>query len=224
MIVTEQKPDREVLEAVQKYRRVFIIGCGSCATASRTGGEEECRSWTEKLRENGKEPSGYSIPQETCHVLLMKSTIRQSAEASSSDAFLVLACGAGVQAVSAASDRPVVAGLNSMFLGTTERVGEFLKYCSLCGNCVLSRTAGICPVTRCPKGLLNGPCGGMVDGRCEVDRTAACVWVAIYDRLKARGDQGKLAQMNAPKPYVSARQRKVEPVNISRKSAGRNAR
>ncbi|MCL4558179.1 MAG: methylenetetrahydrofolate reductase C-terminal domain-containing protein [Deltaproteobacteria bacterium] len=222
MIVTDQKPDREVLDAVKDYRTVFIIGCGSCATASRTGGEEECRAWADKLRDSGTVAAGYLVPQETCHVLLMKSMIRQSEEALSSDALLVLACGAGVQAVSAAADKPVVAGLNSMFLGTTYRAGEFLRYCSMCGTCVLSRTAGICPVTRCPKGLLNGPCGGMVGGMCEVDSAMECVWVTIHDRLKARGDQRELLRMNAPRNYVSAKHRRVVPANISRKSPSRD--
>ncbi len=217
MIVTDKKPVQEVLDALSDYRKVFVIGCGSCATASRTGGEEECTSWMEELTRNGKDAAGSFVPEETCHVFLVKSMIRQSAAASSADAFLVLACGAGIQAVSAATDTPVVAGLNSMFLGTTYRAGEFLKYCSLCGSCVLSSTAGICPVTRCPKGLLNGPCGGMVNGMCEVDNTMACVWVQIYDRLKSRNQQKTMTRINRPKSSGNARHRKVEPQRISRK-------
>ncbi len=214
MIVTDKKPRQEVLETLKDYHKVFVIGCGSCATASRTGGEEECKDWIEELRKNGKEPSGYFVPDETCNVLLLKSMIRQSEAASSSDVFLVLSCGAGVQAVSAATDKPVVAGLNSMFLGTTFRAGEFHKYCSMCGNCILSYTAGICPVTRCPKGLLNGPCGGMVNGMCEVDTSMKCVWVEIYERLKSQNKQRALAVVNKPRSYCSARYRKVEPKKL----------
>ncbi|MGC8578873.1 MAG: methylenetetrahydrofolate reductase C-terminal domain-containing protein [bacterium] len=218
MIVTEKKTESEVLEALKDYHKIFIVGCGSCATASRTGGEDECKEWFEKLKRDGKQPTGYIVPEETCHVLLLKSQIRQSAEAEESDAFLVLACGAGVQAVSSASDKPVVAGLNSMFLGTTYRAGEFLKYCSMCGNCVLSYTAGICPVTRCPKGLVNGPCGGMVNGMCEVDNSMECVWVEIYKKLKAQNKQRKLVSITAPRSYKNIRHVKVEPKKISRKA------
>lgn len=215
MIVTDKKPQGEVLEALSDYKKVFVIGCGSCAAASRTGGDDECREWIAVLRKEGKEPLGYFIPEETCHVMLLKSMIRQSKEASAADGFLVLACGAGIQAVSSAADRPVVAGLNSMFLGTTYRAGEFLKYCSLCGSCVLSRTAGICPVTRCPKGLLNGPCGGMINGMCEVDSTVRCIWIDIYDRLKARNRHRSMASINKPKSHVPVKHRKVEPIKIS---------
>lgn len=217
MIVTDKKPGHEVLTALSDYKKVFVIGCGSCATASRTGGEEECKDWIEELRKNGKESSGYFIPDEACHVLLLKSMMRQSEAAASSDVFLVLACGAGVQAVSAAMDKPVVAGLNSMFLGTTYRAGEFLKYCSMCGSCVLSSTAGICPVTRCPKGLLNGPCGGMVNGMCEVDPNMKCVWVEIYERLKSQDKQKALAFINKPRSFGNVRYRKVEPKKLSNK-------
>ncbi len=216
MIVTDNKPKKEVLEAMQDYHKIFIIGCGSCAAASRTGGEDECRIWVDDLKKNGKEAAGYFIPEETCHVFLLKSMLRQSGAAASSDALLVLACGAGVQAVSAATDKPVVAGLNSMFLGTTYRAGEFLKYCSLCGSCVLSSTAGICPVTRCPKGLLNGPCGGMVNGMCEVDAGMKCVWVEIYERLKSRNKQKILATINKPKSFGNVRHQKVEPKKLSK--------
>jgi ferredoxin len=218
MIVTEKKPQHEVLESLRDYQKVFVIGCGSCATASKTGGEEECKEWIEELKNSGKEPAGYIVPEETCHILLLKSQIRQAQSASDADAFLVLACGAGVQAVSEATGKPVVAGLNSMFLGTTYRAGEFLKYCSMCGNCVLSYTAGICPVTRCPKGLVNGPCGGMINGMCEVDNTMKCVWVEIYERLKSQNKQYRLASITPARSYKSIRNLKIEPRKLSRKA------
>lgn len=218
MIVTEKKTKHEILEAMNDYHKIFVIGCGSCATASRTGGEDECKEWIEELKNNGKQPTGYIIPEETCHVMLLKSQIKQSLQASESDAFLVLACGAGVQAVSSAFDKPVIAGLNSMFLGTTYRAGEFFKYCSMCGSCVLSYTAGVCPVTRCPKNLLNGPCGGMVNGMCEVDNSMKCVWVEIYEKLKAQHKQYKLVAITAPRSYNSIRYVKIEPRKISKRA------
>jgi Methylene-tetrahydrofolate reductase C terminal len=221
MIVTDKKPGHEVLEALSDYKKVFIIGCGSCATVSRTGGDEECRAWIDTLKHAGKDPAGYFIPDETCHIFLLKSMVRQSEAASSADAFLVLACGAGIQAVSAATGKPVIAGLNSMFLGTTNRTGEFLKYCSMCGSCVLSNTAGICPVTRCPKGLLNGPCGGMVNGMCEVDSDEECVWVMIYEKLKSQNNQKRLVHMNKPRIFNKVRHKKVEPVKLSGKPSGK---
>ncbi len=217
MIVTENKPEEEVLGHLKDYHRVFVIGCGSCATASRTGGDDECRVWTRRLGNIGKEATGYVVPEETCHVMLMKSTLRQSREALSSDALLVLACGAGVQAVAAATGKPVIAGLNTVFLGTTYRAGEFMKYCSLCGSCVLSRTAGICPVTRCAKGLLNGPCGGMVNGMCETDKSAKCAWVEIYEKLEPRHEESMLSVLIMPRASGNIKHKKVEPKKLSQK-------
>ncbi|MCL4479105.1 MAG: methylenetetrahydrofolate reductase C-terminal domain-containing protein [Deltaproteobacteria bacterium] len=218
MIVTEKKPEREIIEALKGYESIFIIGCGSCADASRTGGEEECMAWAGLIEKTGRKKPSYFVPEETCHVFHLKSLIRQSEQASNADAFLVLACGAGIQSVAAAIDKPAVAGLNTVFLGTTYRAGEFLKYCSMCGNCVLSRTGGICPVTRCPKGLLNGPCSGMVDGVCDVDISMRCVWVDIYEALKVQHKEGMLLEINKPRPYVHSKYKKVQPKSGLRKS------
>jgi hypothetical protein len=118
------------------------------------------------------------------------------------DAVLVMACGAGIQSVSAATPKNTVAALDSLFLGNIRRFGQFEQKCSLCGDCVLSETAGICPVTSCPKGLLNGPCGGMDEGRCETDQEAECAWVQIYTRIRETGRDSTVAESIPPKNYA----------------------
>jgi hypothetical protein len=99
-----------------------------------------------------------------------------------------------VQTVADSVEIPVFPGLESVFLGNVIRHGIFEERCQMCGECVLDATAGICPVTTCPKGLLNGPCGGMWDGMCEVVTDRECTHVRIQRRLtsQSRTDVGVL--------------------------------
>jgi ferredoxin len=169
-------------------KRVFIMGCGQCATVTETGGEKEVLAAKARLEQEGVEATGWSIGEIACHANSQRLEVRKHfGEFSSADAVLVLACGAGVQTTDDITDKPVTPGLDSLFLGTVVRHGVFEERCQMCGECVLDRTAGICPVTTCPKGLLNGPCGGMWNGMCEVLRDRECVHVRIRERLAAQG-------------------------------------
>lgn len=112
-----------------------------------------------------------------------------------------MACGAGIQTVSELKKIPVVAALDTLFLGNVKRFGQFEERCSLCGECILNKTGGICPVTSCAKGLLNGPCGGMHDGKCEIDPERDCAWVKIYERLEELGQLETFEEIFAPKDY-----------------------
>lgn len=193
MIISKQKPLSEILTALAEDARVFLIGCSKCATVCKSGGEEEVWQMQEQLAAAGKEVTGSIIIDEACHMLRVGRDLRGRKEmVEEADAILVLACGAGVQSVMATSAKKTVAGLDTLFLGNTRRFGQFEQKCSLCGNCILTETAGICPITICPKGLLNGPCGGMQGGRCEIDSDAECAWHQIYQRLQIQGDLEKL--------------------------------
>ena len=185
MIVSTQKPLEQILPALEGGSRVFIIGCAKCATVCKAGGEEEVFRMQEELTAAGKEVTGTIIIDETCHMLRTGRDLRSRKEqVDEADFLLVLSCGAGIQSVAEASEKKVVAGTDSKFLGNIRRFGQFEQRCSLCGDCRLNDTGGICPVTVCPKGLLNGPCGGMQDGSCEVDSNNRCVWVMIHERLE----------------------------------------
>jgi ferredoxin len=189
MIVSKQKPFPEILDVLEGSGRVFLIGCAKCATVCKSGGEEEVWQMQEQLIGVGKEVTGSIIIDEVCHMLRTARDLRSKKEmVAEADALLVLACGAGIQSVSAASEKKVVSGLDTLFLGNIRRFGQFEQRCSLCGDCILNDTAGICPVTVCPKGLLNGPCGGMQEGKCEIDHDAECVWSQIYQRLQNQGN------------------------------------
>jgi len=207
MIITEQKDLSEILESIEPFRNIFITGCGECAAACKTGGEEEVRQMSQTLKHNGFNVTGTTVIEEACHVLLTKRVYREHAkEIGESDCVLVMSCGAGVQATALVLDIPAIPALNSLFLGDTLRFGQFEEYCSMCGQCVLATTGGICPVTRCPKGLLNGPCGGVDNnGMCEVDRTRKCAWVEIYERLKNTGRVESLRRIVPPKDFSRSR-------------------
>jgi len=196
MIISDQKSKEELLDLLADKQRLFLVGCGSCATACKSGGEEEVFRMQEWLQSQGKEITGSVIIDEACHIMRAARDLRHHrAQVEEADALLVLACGAGIQSISANSDKRVIGGLNSLFLGNIRRFGQYEEKCSLCGECMLNETAGICPVTNCAKGLLNGPCGGMEDGKCEADRDIDCAWHLIFERLKRQKREGVFARI-----------------------------
>jgi len=202
MIISEQKSKEELLLALDGCERLFLVGCAACATACKSGGEEEVFRMQEWLTSLGREVTGSLIIEEACHIMRAGRDLRQHRLAvEEADLLLVLACGAGIQSVSSSTDKRVIGGLNSLFLGNIRRFGQYEEKCSLCGDCILNETAGICPVTNCAKGLLNGPCGGMEEGRCEADRDKECAWNEIYQRLKKQGRPGVFARTVPPKNW-----------------------
>jgi ferredoxin len=202
MIISQQKPFADILSALGESRAVFLVGCAKCATVCKSGGEEEIWQMQEALQAAGKIVTGSVIIDEACHMLRVGRDLRSKQQmVDDADALLVMACGSGIQSVSAATPKKTIAALDSMFLGNIRRFGQFEQKCSLCGECILNETAGICPVTACPKGLLNGPCGGMDNGSCEVDSEAECAWAQIFTRVGATGNSSDLTKTNPPKNY-----------------------
>ncbi len=190
MIITKPRDWARILSNLESIgaRRVFLMGCGQCATVAHTGGEPELEAAAERLREAGYEVTGWTVGEVTCHLGGTKlETRKHGGEIEDADAVVVLSCGAGVQTVAESVKKPVFPGLESAFLGNVIRNGVFEERCQTCGDCVLDLTAGICPVTTCPKGLLNGPCGGMWDGMCEVLTDRECTHVLIHRRLAEQG-------------------------------------
>lgn len=199
-------------------RRVFLMGCGQCATVAHTGGETEVLETAERLRAEGYEVTGWTVGEVPCHLNDTRLESRKHRnEIDDADAVLVLACGAGVQTTADAIGKPVFPGLESLFLGTVIRNGVFEERCQTCGDCVLDKTAGICPVTTCPKGLLNGPCGGMWNGMCEVLTDRECTHVRIQRRLAEQG-RARNATLG-PKDFSTAL--KPGSVNIRHPGGGR---
>jgi ferredoxin len=197
--------------------RIFIMGCAECATVAETGGEPEVLATKQRLEDEGLTVTGWSVGDVTCHLGGQRLEARKHAgEIGAADAVLVLACGAGVQTVADTTTKPVTPGLESVFLGNVVRHGVFEERCQMCGDCVLDRTAGICPVTTCPKGLLNGPCGGMWNGMCEVVADRECTHVLIRRRLAEQGRAAKSEPL-PPKDYS----KKLKPGRVDLRSPHR---
>ena len=197
--ITEQKPIEEIMQYLDKCQRVHIIGCGTCATLCRTGGKSEVLELKEKLEASGKIVTGWMVISTACDELT-KDALREESEAvNAADCILAMTCAIGVQniAIHLKDDKSVYPGLNTMFIGIEDKPGHFIEVCLQCGSCVLGRTACVCPLVRCAKSLLNGPCGGSSDGKCEISPDVPCAWQIIYDRLLATG---KLEQMEEIEP------------------------
>jgi len=193
--VTKQKPLEEVLPSLGKAKKVYIIGCGTCATICHTGGKTEVLEMKEKLEAEGKKVTGWMVIPTACDELTREALAENAEAIKAADAILVMSCAFGVQTVTMYSDKPVYPALNTLFVGKEETPGNFIEVCMQCGNCVLATTVGICPLVRCAKSLLNGPCGGSVDGKCEVSPDTPCAWQLIYDRLKALGQLDKMEEI-----------------------------
>ena len=218
MIIGTQKGREELEALLGDYRSLFLIGCGACATVCKVGGEDEVFATQEWLEETGREVVGSMILDEACHIMRAARELRRfKGQVEEADALLVLSCGAGVQSVSSCVDKRVLAGVDSLFLGNVRRFGEYEERCSMCGDCVLNETAGICPVTNCAKGLLNGPCGGVQDGHCEVDEERDCVWLKIHERLEKQQRTDVFDRVMEPKDWS----RKFSPGRHRLKNGGR---
>lgn len=205
MIIQKQKPFEEIVKALEGEGKIFIAGCADCATTCKVGGEEEVAEMKKKLEAVGKTVTGTTVVDTCCLSGKVRELGRAMAEAvNTADSILVLACGTGVQTIGDHLKKRVHPGCDSLFIGEVVRMGKYVEKCTACGQCILEDTEGICPVTRCSKGLLNGPCGGYRDGKCEVDPEKDCAWMLIYEQLKARGKLDKLARMAKPKNFSTA--------------------
>ncbi len=205
MVITDQKPIQEIIDSLNEYDKVFLVGCGECATVCRTGGQAEVIQMRGVLEASGKVVTGLVVPQAPCIASQIKIEFAKNIRVlRESQVVLVLACGLGVQSIKD-NDRlglAVVPGCNTRFLGVVDARGNLYEKCSACGECVLGVTAGICPVTLCPKGLLNGPCGGMDKGKCEVDKDKDCAWVLIYKELEKQKHLEAFKKIRAPRDYA----------------------
>jgi ferredoxin len=210
MIVTKKREFNELMENIKNYRSVFLLGCSECAALCGTGGEPEVKAMKEALESEGKEITGTFVAKSGCQVLGTKVELKPFKEAiDKADCIIVMSCGAGTQtAVELYEDKPVLPSNDSLFLANMTRLKVFDERCSLCGKCILDKTGGICPITRCAKGLINGPCGGSREGRCEVSKDTPCAWQQIYSRLKKLNLLNSLKEISQPKtkPFRPRRQ------------------
>ena len=205
MHATIQKHFKEILEMLGGENRVFIVGCGNCARKCQSGGEPEVAAMKERLEKVGKTIVGTFVPDGTCSLTEVSGLVKDNQAAiDEAESMLVLACGQGVHTVVDATGKITHPGCNTIFGGETIKPGDVREYCQLCGECVVDAYGGLCPLTLCAKGLLNGACGGSKDGKCEVDPERDCGWNLIYERLRAIGKLDTLYQYREPKDYRKA--------------------
>jgi ferredoxin len=210
MIVAEQKPFEEIFDAVKEYNKILVLGCGTCVTVCMTGGEKEVGILSKQLRLAAK--------KENKNLEVLERTITRqcdeeffdeqtAAKIKEVDAVLSVGCGVGIQHVAYLFPAAVVrSGVNTKFFGANMKQGVWSERCAGCGECVLDKYEGICPIARCSKGLMNGPCGGSADGMCEVDpENIECGWQLIYDRMKKLNKLDKLLENQPPKDWSTHR-------------------
>ncbi len=208
MIVAEQKPLEEIRGLIGDARDVLVMGCGTCVTVCLAGGSREAAElavslrMSTKLEGDAKEVVDSTV-QRQCEWEYLDE-VREEIE--NADAIVSLGCGIGVQAIAERfPDAWVVPGLDTSFLGLPVEQGVWEERCAACGECILGITAGICPIARCAKSLLNGPCGGSENGHCEVDPETPCAWQLIHDRLQHLGRLDVLLNPQPPKNWQASR-------------------
>ena len=208
MIVAERKPLEEILDRIAGANKILIVGCGECVTVCMEGGEKEVGILTELLK--------ITSARRGNHMEIVERTVKRQCEhefidplavdVQRADVVLSMGCGCGVQLL--AEHYPlarIIPALNTQFMGVTEAEGEWAERCQGCGDCLLDTFGGICPIARCAKSLLNGPCGGSEDGACEIDPSVPCAWQTIIDRLAARGELDRMLQPVPPKDWSRSR-------------------
>ncbi len=201
MIVTRPKPFEEVLSFLKGFRKVLVLGCRGCVAVYHVGGEKEAKKLAQKLSQNGFEAFSKSVVRQ-CDPRYLEDL---KEDLSDFEVVLSLACGVGV--VSFAEMFPEISvypGVDTLFCGSQVERGVFQEKCRACGSCILHLTAGLCPVALCPKGLLNGPCGGSSEGKCEVNQDKPCVWEEIIKRLEKQGRLEELLKLFPARDYSLA--------------------
>ena len=208
MIIAEQKPLDEIKDLINDAENVLVAGCGTCVTVCFSGGEKEAGILATSLRMSSKVDHA---PKEVTHATIQRQCEWEyldtmADEIRAADVVVSIGCGIGVQAIGERyPETIVVPGLNTSFLGLPLEQGVWEERCAACGDCILGLTGGICPVARCAKQLLNGPCGGSQDGVCEIDPDTSCAWQLIYDRLKTQDRLNLLLEIQPAKNWSSSR-------------------
>lgn len=208
MIVADRKPFNEIINMIAPYGRILLIGCNECVTVCAVGGAKEVALLASQIRLRRQ---GDGVPVEVDEKTLERQCDPEYAQAlapviADYDAVLSIACGCGVQFIAETyPEKTVLPGVNTRFMGVTEQHGVWSERCQGCGDCVLDRTCGICPVARCAKSIMNGPCGGSHGGLCELKNETPCAWHLIIERLKARGELDRYLDIEKPKDWSASR-------------------
>lgn len=202
--ITQQKPDEELERLLENLGRVFIIGCGTCVTLTSTGGTPQVEAMKEKLITEGRLVTGHVVLPVACDNMSGDALNEYGHQIEQADVMLIMTCAFGVQTIARQMKKIVVPALDTLFIGKETGVGNFDEVCTQCGACIIGETGGVCPVTSCHKGLVNGPCGGTDDGMCEIDKNKDCAWTLIYNRLKDLDRLDAMRKLQKPRDHHGA--------------------
>ena len=203
MIVARRKPFPEIKGMLDPYARVLVAGCGTCVAVCLAGGEKEAGVLASQLMiASSMDKKEFCASAATVERQCDREFLELFRDrVTKVDAVVSLACGAGIQFFAEMYPHiPVFPGVDTSFIGVAEDAGEWSERCRSCNQCYLAVTGGICPVTMCSKGLMNGPCSGPIHGRCEVDLERNCAWIMIYERLE---QQSRMASQESPVPPMN---------------------
>ena len=204
MIIAQRKSIKEILEMLEGYKKILILGCRACVTVCCAGGQKEVEVMGSIIRIDRKKRNKAvetieRVIDRQCDAIYFSMVDNLIQE---SEVVLSLACGVGVNMLAETYPKKLILpALNTGFMGITEEQGVWSERCIGCGDCILDKTAGLCPLARCPKGVLNGPCLGSNQGKCEVYPENDCVWYLIYKRLKELNQLDKLKEIIPPKNW-----------------------
>lgn len=204
MITAERKPLEELIDYVKPYKRILLVGCNECVTVCAAGGRKEVGLLASGLH--------MALLKSGANIEIREHTLERQCDPEyveelvsmidGAEAVMSMACGCGVQELARRyKDKPVFPALNTKFMGASERQGVWSERCQGCGECLLGRTGGICPIARCAKQLMNGPCGGSAGGHCEIGEDTDCAWALIWDRLKALGQVERYVEITPAKDW-----------------------
>ena len=208
MIVAKQKPLAAVKEMLGEHRKILALGCGTCVTVCFAGGTKEVGILAASLRMSSKlDGRPLAVDEITVQRQCEWEYIEPIADTIADyDAILSLGCGVGVQTLAERfPEKRVLPALDTTFMGLPTEQGVWEERCQACGNCILDITGGVCPISRCSKQLLNGPCGGSQDGRCEISPDIPCAWQLIWERATAQGTAQRLMDIQPPKDWSTSR-------------------
>lgn len=212
MVKAKRKPIEEIKEAIKGYKNILTVGCGGCVSVCLAGGQREVNELNAILalhmkKDNlDKKLAGYTVERQ-CNVKFLDEL---EAQIKGHDCVLSMACGAGVQNLAERFPSiPVFPSVNTVSIGVDRDLGMYEEKCRACGHCVLGYTGGVCPVTRCSKGLFNGPCGGTNKGKCEISAEVPCAWYDIYNRLKEQNRLDDILKVQPPMEWQNQTPRTI---------------
>ncbi|UCF83926.1 MAG: methylenetetrahydrofolate reductase C-terminal domain-containing protein [Desulfobacteraceae bacterium] len=208
MIVADRKPLKEILEMIKDFKKILIIGCKGCVTVCNVGGSKEVGILASTLKTAQKKDGRLlEVDEKTLERQCDPEYVDQIKDiVDNYDAVISMACGVGPQFLSQRyPEQCFFPAVNTTFFGGAVQHGIWEERCAGCGTCVIHYFEGMCPIARCSKSLLNGPCGGSAGGKCEISKDVDCIWDMIVRKKMEQGRLDDLLEFRPIKDWTTSR-------------------